>query len=97
MKLFLRVTAGIIAIGLCLPLAACSSSSAGSITCAEYNDLDYNKQSDVRRKKLDEHDLSQFSTENIAGITMNVTSYCGSSKHSKDPINNAVNWDSKKW
>lgn len=46
---------------------------------------------------LDEHDLSQFSTENIAGITMNVTSYCGSSKHSKDPINNAVNWDSKKW
>ena len=46
MKLFLRVTAGIIAIGLCLPLAACSSSSAGSITCAEYNDLDYNKQSD---------------------------------------------------
>ena len=46
---------------------------------------------------LREHDLSQLSTENIAGITMNVTSYCGSSKHSNDPINNAVDWNSNKW
>ncbi|WP_043563733.1 hypothetical protein [Actinomyces israelii] len=97
MKRFLRVAAGVIAISLLMPLAACSSSSAGSITCAEYNKLDYSKQSDVLGKMLREHDLSQLSTENIAGITMNVTSYCGSSKHSNDPINNAVDWNSNKW
>ena len=96
MTQILRVAAGLVAVGLCLPLTACSS-SAGDITCADSNNLSISKQSDVLRDMLDEHDLRQYDTGNISGITSNVTSYCASGKHSRDPINKAVDWDSNQW
>lgn len=96
MTQILRVAAGLVAVGLCLPLTACSS-SAGDITCADYNNLSISNQSDVLRDMLDEHDLRQYDTGNISGITSNLTSYCDSGKHSKDPINKAVDWDSNQW
>lgn len=87
----------IVVIGLILiGFAALTNTKTSEMTCGQYRDKTFSEQGDVIRDLLREHDLNEYSYQNIQGATRAVDSYCiWSSDSSK--IGDAVDWDSEYW
>ena len=94
-----RVVPIALVIAFCAPVGACSSSSAGDITCSKFAELDSDDRMSVIYDMLDEHDRAKLDPGNLAGISSAIISYCGvgASKHPNEPINNAVDWEWDTW
>lgn len=102
-----RSTLGVVLVGLtvCSMLSACSS--AGSVTCDEFQASDSNSQFSTERALLREHGGNPDSAEDIFQLRTVIADFCGMlpvpgfpdapTQNQDQPLSNAVDWDSVTW
>lgn len=103
----LRLRSVAVMVSVALPVAglltACGTASTP--TCAEFNKMSFSDQGTAEQDLLRKHGLDPYSTSNVAGLTADITSYCGvsfgnsnDSTNSNSSIDNAVSdWNATTW
>jgi signal transduction histidine kinase len=90
-------------------LAACAN--PGATTCDQYAALSRSERGDVESALLKAHNLEVYSVSNALGITQAIDKYCGvqdnafgpmpgstkATLNNSSPIDQAVDWSTKKW
>src|SRR5581483_6602569 len=88
--------------------SACSSApDPRKITCDDYAKSDFQQQRDIEIDLLKAHHLDSLSTQNTRGLLNALTNFCGptlsnyqngrAAQNGSRPIDEAVDWESKRW
>jgi hypothetical protein len=87
-----------------LSLTACGN-KAGDVTCSAFGQQSTSDRTQTLNDLLSEHNLEVASLGNQMGVSKNVDAFCGTATMLKTPatknldrtLNDAVNWDAKRW